>query len=138
MTREHRIPEHLARLLVSSIESLDRLDVLLHLRTNRGRSFGAGAVARALRISSVFVEQHLAILCGRGFLTVSIGTDLLYGYQPASDAIELAMREIEDLNRERRADIATLLQARTGREPPHVFADAFVIRKSNKKGTKDG
>ena len=138
MPEQRSIPEHLARLLTSSIESVERLEILLHLRAHRGKSFGARSVAHALQVSSAFAEQHLAILSGRGFLTVSIGTDLLYGYQPVSTAIDAAMQEIEDLYRDRRADIVTTLNSRAERDPVYVFANAFLIRKSDKKGGADG
>ncbi|MDF2694008.1 MAG: hypothetical protein K0S65_2391 [Labilithrix sp.] len=138
MAGEHRIPEHLRRLLRTSIESVERLDVLLHLREHRGKSFGARSVAQALYISSVHAEEHLAILCGRGFLTVSIASDLLYGYQPASAALDTAMEEIVELARVRRPDIDALLHGPGGRASPHVFADAFLLRKPNRKGSKDG
>jgi hypothetical protein len=138
MTEERRIPEHVSGLLRTSIESVDRLDILLHLRAHRGKSFGARAVAQALHLSSAFAEEHLAILCGRGFLTVSIASDLLYSYQPVSPALEGAMQEIEELSRERRADVVALLQSSSGRSSPHVFADAFLLWKPKNKGAKDG
>lgn len=129
------IPEHLARLLASSIESADRLDILMHLRANRGKTFSARSIAMLLRVSSVASEQHLALLCGRGFLTVSIGTDLLYSYQPVSAAIDIALQEIADLLVTRRADVLAAVKDRTKQDPAHVFANAFLIRK---KGRRDG
>lgn len=138
MAQERRIPEHIARLLTSSIETVERLDVLLHLRENSGKLFGARAVAQALHMSTAVAEQHLAILCGRGFLTVSIGSDLIYGYQPVSAAIDAAMQEVADLNRGRRQDVVATLQDASERDPVHVFANAFLIRKSDKKGGSDG
>jgi len=137
MVEERKVPEHLLRLLASSIESVERLDILLYLREHRGKSFGARAVATALHVSSSFAEQHLAILCGRGFLTVSIGTDLLYGYQPVSPAIDAALQEVEDLNRDNRGAILATFKDRSERDPVHVFANAFLIRKPEKKGGKD-
>lgn len=138
MSDERSIPEHLAQLLASSVETVERLEILLHLRARKGKSFGARAVAEALRVSSAFAEQHLAILCGRGFLKVSISSDLIYGYQPVSAAIDSAMQEIEDLYRERPADIAAVLRSANDRDPAHVFADAFLIRRPSKKRGDDG
>ncbi|HVH41685.1 MAG TPA: hypothetical protein VM925_05060 [Labilithrix sp.] len=134
MSEERRIPEHLVKLLASSIETAERLDILLHLRAHPTRSFGARAVAAAVGGSSVQAEQHLAILCGRGFLTVSIGADLLYGYQPVSPAVDVALKEIEVLNRERRADLIATMQDTTERDPVHAFANAFLVRKRDRKG----
>lgn len=134
MAEERRIPEHIARLLTSSIETVERLDVLLHLRANKGKLFGARAVAQALHMSTAVAEQHLAILCGRGFLTVSIGSDLIYGYQPVSSAIDVAMQEVADLSRDRRPDVLATLRDASDRDPVHAFANAFLIRKTDKKG----
>lgn len=123
MPEQRSIPEHLARLLTSSVESVERLEILLHLRAHRGKSFGARAVAHALHVSSVFAEQHLTILCGRGFLTVSIGTDLLYGYQPVSAALDAAMQEVEDIYRDRPAAVVATLNSHAERDPVTVFVE---------------
>ena len=134
MPEERRIPEHIARLLTSSIETVERLDVLLHLRANKEKSFAAKTVAQALHMSTAVAEQHLAILCGRGFLTVSISTDLIYGYQPVSAAIDAAMKEVADLTRDHRQDVVATLRNASARDPVHAFANAFLIRKTDKKG----
>lgn len=138
MAEERRIPEHIARLLTSSIETVERLDVLLYLRESRGKLFGARAVAQALHMSTAVAEQHLAILCGRGFLTVSIGSDLIYGYQPVSAAIDAAMQDVAVLSRDRRQDILATLRDASERDPVHAFANAFLIRKIDKKGGPGG
>lgn len=131
-----RVPEHVARLLTSSIESVERLDVLLHLRAAPTHTFSARAVARALRLATHDVEHHLAILCGRGFLTVSFGSDLLYAYKPISPAIAQVLSELDVLNRMYRQDVIATLQARDGKDPVRAFANAFLIR-DTKKGGKD-
>jgi hypothetical protein len=133
MGDDRRIPEHVARLLASSIESVERLDILLHLRAARGKTFSARSLSAALRISGLAAEQHLAILCGRGFLTVSIGTDLLYSYQPVSPAIDQVLGEAERLNEIQRADIIRALGDLRERDPVRAFANAFLIRKDEKK-----
>ena len=69
-------PEHLARLLTSSIETQERLDVLCLLKRSRPRTFTAKSVATELSIPTSRAETALAMLCGRGFLTVNIANDL--------------------------------------------------------------
>ena len=130
-----KIPEHIARLLASSIESVERLDVLLHLRAAPTHTFSARSVATALRFPVHAIEQDLAILCGRGFLTVSIGSDLLYAYKPVSPAIAQVLNELDELYRLRRPDVLAALQARDGKDPVRAFANAFLIR--GRKGGKD-
>jgi predicted ArsR family transcriptional regulator len=136
MQDDGKIPEHVARLLASSIESEQRLDILLHLRASPGKSFTARAVAATLPISSASAEQHLAILCGRGFLTVSIGSDLLYAYQPVSPAIDAAVAEIERLVHTCRGAVVAALREANGKDPVRAFANAFVIRTGPKGATK--
>ncbi|MBX3228513.1 MAG: hypothetical protein KIT84_07665 [Labilithrix sp.] len=126
----------MARLLTSSIESVERLDVLLHLRSDPTHTFTARTLAAALKLPTASVEQDLAILCGRGFLTVSIGNDLLYAYKPISPAIDEVLREVADLNRLRRSDVVAALISRDGKDPVRAFANAFLIR-GNKKGDGD-
>lgn len=109
--------------------------MLLHLRADPRHTFTARAVATELHLPTHAVEQHLAILCGRGFLTVSIANDLLYAYQPVSPSIAQALNELEDLNRMRRADVVAALRAGDGKDPVRAFANAFLIR--GKKGDKE-
>lgn len=136
MQDDGKIPEHVARLLASSIESEQRLDILLHLRASPGKSFTARAVAAALPISSVSAEQHLAILCGRGFLTVSIGSDLLYSYQPVSPSIDAVVAEIETLVHTCRGAVVAALRDASGKDPVRDFANAFVIRNARRGSSK--
>jgi hypothetical protein len=116
MSDREALPEHLASLLASSIESAERLAILMHLRAHRAKALSARTVGTALHISTALAEQHLAALCGKGFLTVTIGSDLVYAYQP-SPAVDAALDELEELSAKRRAD------------PARAFADAFLIRK---------
>ncbi len=77
------------------------------------------------------------MLCGRGFLSVSIGSDHLYGYKPVSPTIEVALAEIAQLNDRSREAILASFAAPTGRDSLHAFANAFLVRKSDKKGDGD-
>jgi hypothetical protein len=131
------IPDHVARLLASSIETPERLMVLLHLRAARGKSFTAKALAAARAISVSSAENHLVLLCGRGFLTVNIGSDLVYAYKPVSPTIDGVLEEIERLYRARRDEVEAVLTERRERDPVHAFANAFLLRRDEKKGGGD-
>jgi hypothetical protein len=112
---EHHVPERLRTLLIITIESIDRLDILLHLRVNRTRSYSPEMLGRVLHMGAAFVEEQLAVLCGLGYLTVNIGSDLTYGYQPTSITLDANVLELEALNRQHRAAIMDLLDP-NGRE----------------------
>lgn len=128
------IPEHLVKLLTSSIEAVERLDIVLYFRANPGRSYGARAIAKGLGGSVGTIEKHLAILCGRGFLTVSIGADLLFAYQPVSASVHTALGEIEKLNRESRAELVSTLEKHVGHDSAQTFANAVLMKKPTDGG----
>lgn len=127
-------PEHLARLLTSSIETEERLDVLCLLKKGRPRTFTAKAVASELAIPASKAENALAMLCGRGFLTVTIASDLFYSYAPVSPTIDKALDELTKLVDSDRPRILDVLNKQHGRDPAHAFANAFLVRKKDGDG----
>lgn len=128
------IPEHLVRLLTANIESPVRLEVLLLLRRSAPRKFTAATASKQLNAPEALVERELALLCGRGFLAVTLGSDLNYGYQPVSAELDAQLGELADLYEKRRADVRALLR-REAIDPIRAFAEAFRIVK---KGDGDG
>lgn len=130
----NEFPEHLARLLTSSIETLERLEILCLLRATRPKTFTARAVATELAISTATAETALAMLCGRGFLTVSIANDLFYSYAPVSPTIDTALEDVVKLLASDRAKVVDVLRAGRGRDPAHAFANAFLVRKKDGDG----
>lgn len=134
MADSRQIPEHLVKLLTSSIETMERLEVLLYLREHATKSFGARSIAKTVGGALVSAEQNLAVLCGRGFLTVSIGADLLYRYQPVSVVVDAAIGEIEGIYRGGRDSLASLLESGGRREEGPTFANAFLLKKGERTG----
>src|SRR5262249_33580122 len=126
MADDRRIPDRVLRLLSSSIDSVERLDILLYLRLADGKPFPARTVASACRIPITTAEHELAVLCGRGFLTVTVGSDLLYAYAPMSPTIALVFDEIVELNGDRRPELLAKLSESPRRDPVRAFANAFV------------
>lgn len=127
-------PEHLARLLTSSIETEERLDVLCLLKRSRPRTFTSKSVASELGISAGRAENALAMLCGRGFLTVTIASDHFYSYDPVSPTIDKALDELVKQLDRGRVRVIDVLNKKDGRDPVHVFANAFLVRKKNDDG----
>jgi hypothetical protein len=127
-------PEHLARLLTSSIETEERLDVLCLLKRSRPRTFTAKSVASELSIPTSKAENALAMLCGRGFLTVNIANDLFYSYAPVSPTIDKALDELTQLYTSDRPRVIEVLSKQHGRDPAHAFANAFLVRKKDGDG----
>lgn len=127
-------PEHLARLLTSSIQTLERLDIVCLLRATQPKTFTARAVATELAISTAAAETALAMLCGRGFLTVSIANDLFYAYAPVSPTIDAALAEIVTLVSANRSKVVELLRAGRGRDPARAPADASLAGRNDDDG----
>ena len=127
-------PEHLARLLTSSIETQERLDVLCLLKRSRPRTFTAKSIATELSIPTSRAETALAMLCGRGFLTVNIANDLFYSYAPVSPTIDKALDDITQLYDRERSRVIEVLAKKHGRDPAHAFANAFLVRKKDGDG----
>jgi hypothetical protein len=133
-TMADAFPEHLARLLTSSIETVERLDVLCLLKKARPRTFTSKGVAAELGIPSSKAETALAMLCGRGFLTVNIANDLFYSYAPVSPTIDKALDELVTLLQKDRIRVLEVLNNQHGRDPAHAFANAFLVRKKDGDG----
>lgn len=127
-------PEHLARLLTSSIETEERLDVLCLLKKGRPRTFTAKSVSSEIGVPVSKAENALAMLCGRGFLTVNIANDLFYSYAPVSPTIDKALDELTKLVDADRARVLDVLNRKHGRDPAHAFANAFLVRKKDGDG----
>jgi hypothetical protein len=127
-------PEHLARLLTSSIETEERLDVLCLLKRARPRTFTAKAVGSELGIAVGKAENALAMLCGRGFLTVTIANDLFYSYAPVSPTIDKALDDLVKLLAKDRNRVLDVLKKQHGKDPAHAFANAFLVRKKDDDG----
>lgn len=126
-------PEH-ERLLTVAIETVERLELLLVLRRERPKAFTAKSLRSGFSARGA-VDSNLAFLCGRGFLGVTIGNDLVYEYRPISTKIEQQVTEIADAWQTRRAEVARLLGAAGGpRDAASAFADAFRIRRRDDDG----
>lgn len=124
------IPEHVARLLTSSIETVERLDILLLLRRARPKTFTARAVATELWVSAGAAESALALLCGRGFLTVSIASDLFYSYAPVTPSLDATLESLMKLVVRDRPRLIELLRAADG-APEETRANTSIGRKKN-------
>lgn len=133
------IPESLVELLRGAIETEARLTLLLHLREHAAKGFTAVAVASVFYMSPSSAERDLALLCGRGFLAVTIGADLLYTYRPVTPDLDAQVTALARLWSERRVDVARVLR-RIEPDPAAAFADAFRIRRvvKNGRGRDDG
>lgn len=92
--------------LAISVQTVERLAILLHVRALKDRRVTAQVIGTAFRVSAAAAEQHLAKLCAAGYLAVEIGTALHYSYRPMSPSLREAVDEAEL----RRGDLLPLLK----------------------------
>jgi len=130
-----QLPEHLAR-IVESIETEDRLEVLRLLRATQPKTFSARAVAKELSLSAGVAEAALAMLCGRGYLTVTIANDLFYAYAPVSATLDEALRELFELVAADRESVVSALGRPSAKGAAQTFANAFLVGR-NRGGRND-
>jgi hypothetical protein len=124
------LPEDVRRLLKEAIQSVERLDVLLLLR-REGRSFSVRSLATTSRMPPARAELHLVMLCGRGFLSVGIGNDLVYSYAPTSGELANAVAQLANIRRDHPEQIEEVLGP-APHDPIRDFAEAFRVRKRTK------
>ena len=114
MPPPHLLDPSLRDLLALHVESPDRLDVLLLARRERPKVLTARTLSAQLDLSRASAERELAILCGRGFLAVTIKEDLVYVYSPATDALDAHVAKLAQLwaSPETRPEVLALLPLR--------------------------
>lgn len=130
------IDPEIERILSVAIESADRLEILLTLRQEQPKTFTAKTLRERLALPSASIDTHLAILCGRGYLGVTIGNDLVYTYRPISQKIDQQVADIAALWATRRSDVEALFRLRRENDPVRRFADAFRFKR--KEDDDDG
>lgn len=130
------IPLRTLAVLSTDIENEARLTILLLLHAEAQKSFTPTAVAAALVMTPDAAERELALLCGRGFLEVILGTDVAYRYQPATEELSREVTRIAALWSEAPVAVAAVLRARSD-DPAGAFADAFRLRTRSGRGDVD-
>jgi ActR/RegA family two-component response regulator len=105
---DHRSHSPAIHRLVASVETVEALDLLLHVRSLKGRPVTARALAASGVASTAAAEHYLAKLCARGYLAVEIGMELHYSYRPIDMATRQAVDELDAEIALRRPEIVAL------------------------------
>jgi hypothetical protein len=128
------LPERLLHLLTTSIQTSERLEVLFLLSATRPKTFTARTVATELSMGVATAESALAMLCGRGFLEVSIANDLFYAFAPVDPTMKESVEELVAVYAKERAAVLAVLRRPEDRDPVSAFANAFLVRKKDRDG----
>jgi len=118
--------------LLGLIETQGSLEILLYVRSSGGKSLTANTVAKDLSMTTASAERELALLCGRGFLTVTLGSDLRYAYRPMKEDVDAVLDELVQLwSRDRESVVRALARSE---DPIRAFANAFRFRPGDDDG----
>jgi hypothetical protein len=121
------LPDDVERFLAQHIDTLEQLEILLLLRSQRTRNFQAAEVTAELRLGPESAPARLADMTARGFLAAS-GDPPRYRYDPENGETERLIDEVARSYAERRVTVITrIFSPRT--DAARSFADAFKLRR---------
>ena len=89
-------PENIARFIEANIDSVDQLEILRFLATDRAKEWTPAALARAMQTPPQTIAAHVDILERRGLLVTVRGPNLSCRYSARTPQLE---GEVTDLLR---------------------------------------
>ena len=120
------VPDDVARLIASHIDSVEKLEILLLLRGERDRVWTSDQVSRELRRNPSSVSRCLKQLRERGLLSGSTRDG--FTFQPSEPALEQQVDRLAETYATRRVSVIQLIVANP-MDSVTTFADAFRLRK---------
>ena len=125
-----RIPEDVRRFLLQCIDSVEQLEVLLHLYRTPEQSWSADSIALALYSNPASIARRLAGLHSNGLLTQTSSSD--YRYQPKTGELDLTVSQLAETYRQRRVAVITVIASKP-MENVRAFSEAFRLRRKDKE-----
>jgi hypothetical protein len=122
------VPEEVAQLIASHIDSVEKLEILLLLRGERDRTWTSDDVSRELRRNPSTVSRALGQLAGRDLLAGSTGDG--YRFAPTDPKLEQQITRLAETYATRRVSVIQLIVANP-MDSVTTFADAFRFRKKD-------
>jgi SOS-response transcriptional repressor LexA len=122
------IPEEVRRFITANIASVEDLEILRILGTDRNREWSVPALAREVQASPQAVAAHLATLENRGLLRLLRGTELTCRFGPTIPEQAPLLERLLAFYNERPVTLIRMVYSL----PPNTLqtlADAFRIRK---------
>ena len=127
MTSE--IPEGVRGFLLQCIDSVEQLEVLLHLHRTPEESWSSESLARALYSNPASIAHRLAGLYSNGLLTLTSSS--VYRYQPKTADLDATVSRLAETYRQRRVAVITVIASKP-MENVRAFSEAFRLRKKDK------
>lgn len=112
----------------ANIDSVELLEVLLHLHKNNLRDLTATAIATALYSNPDSISMRLRRLHASGLVDVVEDVEPLYHYRPDTPEKDAVVRKLAKLYQERSVAIISAILSRQASNV-QAFSNAFVLGK---------
>jgi hypothetical protein len=127
------LPSRVQCFITTHIDSIEKLEVLLLLRSRVDREWTASAVALELRITESSAASRLLDLATRGLLSSDGATPPVYRYSPADPEDVQAVAELASVYGAKRVSVISFIFSRP-LDRVRGFADAFLLKKDKDGG----
>jgi hypothetical protein len=124
------IPEGVRRFLLQCIDSVEQLEVLLHLYRTPEQTWSSESIARLLYSNPASIAHRLARLHANGLLAETSGS--VYRYQPKTAELDATVSQLAETYRQRRVAVITVIASKP-MENVRAFSEAFRLRKKDKE-----
>jgi hypothetical protein len=126
------IPPRVQRFIATHIDSIEKLEVLLLLRTHADREWTARDVSLELRIAETSASARLADLAARRLVTER-GNPVAYRFGPASAEDEQDVTDLQATYATRRVSVISFIFSKP-LDKVRGFADAFRLKRDKDDG----
>ncbi len=127
------IPPRVQRFIATHIDSIEKLEVLLLLRTQADREWTARDVSLELRIAETSAATRLADLAARRLVTERGGSPVAYRFAPASAEDAQDVTDLQDTYATRRVSVISFIFSKP-LDKVRGFADAFRLKRDKDDG----
>lgn len=122
------IPPRVQRFIATHIDSIEKLEVLLLLRTHADREWTARDVSLELRIAETSAAARLADLAVRRLVTEHSGSPVAYRFGPASAEDSQDVTDLQATYATRRVSVISFIFSKP-LDKVRGFADAFRLKR---------
>ncbi len=136
MPSNSNVSDEVRQFVFECIDSVEQLEILLLLTSNRTKEWSAQETSKELRSSENSVEKRLESLCAMGFVTKSSTDPYRYHYNPKTERIENVIAELAIVYKEKRHRVLELIFSPM--KKARAFANAFRVSNSEKCGDENG
>lgn len=127
------IPPRVQRFIATHIDSIEKLEVLLLLRSRAEREWNARDVSQELRITEASAAARLEDLTARRLLVKVSGSTLSYRYGPVGAEDEQDVGELQATYSTRRVSVISFIFSKP-LDKVRGFAEAFRLKRDKDEG----